>query len=69
MALVESLINEVQGMKNRCGMLERTVEQLQIARETHERTIESLRQHIVRLSHRLESLDLSYQGEVFEVAP
>ena len=64
---VEGLKNEVQAMKSRCDMLEKTVKDLQSICDTHERTLEALRQHIVNLQRDQGTLDLSYQGEEFEM--
>ena len=50
-------------------MLETSVKNLESMLNTHQRTLETLRQHIVNLHSRLGTLDLSYQGEGLEVMP
>lgn len=66
-ALVEGLKNEVQALKDRCDMLEETTKNLQSICDTHQRTLETFRQHIVNLHEHQGTLDISYQGEDFEV--
>jgi predicted nucleic acid-binding Zn-ribbon protein len=65
--LVKDLKNEIQALKSRCNMLETTVKNLESIYNTHQRTLETLRQHIVNLHSHLGTLDLSYQGEELEV--
>ena len=66
MTQVKGLKNEVQALKGRCNMLEKTVKDLQSMCDTHQRTLETFRQHIVNLHRHQGTLDLSYQGEEFE---
>jgi chromosome segregation ATPase len=68
-ALVEGLKNELQAVKTRCDMLEKTVNDLQILTQTHERTLETFRQHIIDIQAHQRTLNTSYGGEVFEVVP
>jgi hypothetical protein len=63
---VEGLKNAVQALKSRCDMLEKTVRDLQYTCETHQKSLETFRQHIVNLHAQRGTLDLSYEGEVFE---
>jgi hypothetical protein len=63
---VEGLRNVVQALEIRCDMLEKTVRDLQSVCETHEKTLETFRQNIIKLHAHQGTLDLSYQGEVFE---
>jgi hypothetical protein len=64
--LVEGLKNEVQALKGRCNMLEKSLKDLQSICDTHQRTLETFWQHIVNLHRHQGTLDLSYQGEDFE---
>jgi predicted nucleic acid-binding Zn-ribbon protein len=64
--LVEDLKNEVQALKGRCNMLEKSLKDLQSICDTHQRTLETFRQHIVNLHRHQGTLDLSYKGEDFE---
>jgi hypothetical protein len=71
---VQFLENEVQALKLKCDMLEKTVNDLQKTVKglqsisgTHQSLIETLRQHTVNLQHREETLDLHYQGEEYEI--
>ena len=66
-ASIEGLKNEVQALKNRCDALKNTVKNLQSICDTHQRSPETLWQQIVNLYKHQGTLDLSYQGEVFEV--
>jgi len=65
--LVEGLKTEIQALKSRCGALEKTVGDLQSICDTHQRTLETFRQHIINLEKVQGTLDLSYEGEEFEV--
>ena len=65
--LVESLKNDVQALKSRCNILEKTVKDLQSICNTHQNTLETFRQEIINLHRCKGTLDLSYQGEGFEV--
>jgi uncharacterized protein YlxW (UPF0749 family) len=65
--LVNDLKNEIQALKSRCNKLETTVKNMESKYNTHQRTLETLRQHIVSLHSHLGTLDLSYQGEELEV--
>lgn len=67
--LIEGLKNEVQTLESRCDMLEKTVRDLQSICDTHQRTLETFRQHIVDIHRHQGTLDLSYQGGEFEVIP
>jgi hypothetical protein len=64
--LVEGLKNDVQAMKSRCDILEKTVKDLQSICDTHRGILETFRQHIVNTQWRQGTLDMSYQGEAFE---
>jgi hypothetical protein len=64
---VEGLKNEVQALKKRCNTLDKAVRDLQSICETHERSLEAFRQHIINIQGRQGKLDLSYQGEDFEL--
>jgi len=66
-ALVEGLKNEVQALKSRCDILKKTVKDLQSICDMHQRTLETFRQNIIDLYRHQGTLDLSYQGEEFEV--
>ena len=68
-ALVEGLKNEVQALKSRCDILEKTVKDLQSICDTHQQTLETFRQNIIDLYRHQGMLNLSYQGEEFEVMP
>lgn len=63
--LVEDLKNEVQALKIGYSVLEKAVRDLQSICETHEKSLEAFRQHIVKLYG--SQLDLSYEGEGFEL--
>ena len=54
-------------MISRCEGLKRTINDLKSICNTHERTLETFRQEILNLQMRTGTLDLSYQGEEFEV--
>jgi len=66
-ALVEGLKNEVQALKSRCDILEKTVKDLQSICDMHQQTLETFWQNIIDLYRHQGTLDLSYQGEEFEV--
>jgi hypothetical protein len=63
---VEGLKNEVNALKIKCDMLEKTVSNLQSVCGTHQKTLEAFRQQIINLHVNQGTLDLSYQGELFE---
>ena len=65
-AEVEGLKEAVKALKSRCDMLEKTASDLQSVCETHQKSLETFRQHIINLHANRGTLDLSYQGEVFE---
>jgi hypothetical protein len=65
--LVKDLKNEIQALKTKCNMLETTVKNMESVQNTHQRTLETLRQHIVSLQSHMGTLDLSYQGEELDV--
>jgi hypothetical protein len=65
-AEVEGLKDAVKALKSKCDMLEKTVSDLQSVCETHQKSLETFRQHIINLHANRGTLDLSYQGEVFE---
>ena len=65
--VVKGLKNEVQALNHRCNMLEKTVKDLQSICDTHQRYLESFRKEIVNIHNVRGELDLSYQGEEFEV--
>lgn len=67
MTLVDGLKIDVEALKSRCDALEKTVKDLQSICDTHERTLETFRRHIVDTNVRKGRLDLSYQGEEFEI--
>jgi archaellum component FlaC len=69
MTPVEGLKNEVQALKSRCDILEKTVNNLKSICDTHQGIIETFRQQIVNLHGHQGTLDLSYQGEEFESMP
>jgi hypothetical protein len=64
--LVEGLEIEIQALKRRCNILEKTAKDLQSICDTHQRTPETFRQQIVNLNSFRGTLDLGYQGEDFE---
>ena len=66
LTLVEALKNKVCALKSRSNMLKKIIKNLQFKCDTHERTLETFRQHIVDLHRYQETLDLSYQREEFE---
>jgi hypothetical protein len=66
---VKSLENEVRGLKARCNMLEKTVRDLQSICNTHHNYIEAFRKEIISIQSHQGTLNLSYQGENFEVMP
>jgi len=66
-ALVKGLKNEVQALKSRCDILEKTVKNLQSICDMHQRALETFQQNIIDLYRHQGMLDLSYQGEEFEV--
>lgn len=66
-ALVKALRDEVQALNSKCNMLEKNVKHLESMCGTHERTLETFRQNIIRVCSHLEILDTSYQGEEFEL--
>lgn len=65
--LVNGLKNEVRDLKIRCNTLEKTVEDLKSICNTHQRSLETFRQEIISVHGDRGTLDLSYQGEEFEV--
>lgn len=72
--VVQGLENEVQTLKLKCDMLEKTVNDLQKTVKglqstigTHESLIEALRKHTVSFKYREETLDRGYQGEEYEL--
>ena len=65
-AEVEGLKDAVKALKSKCDMLEKTVSDLQSVCETHQKSLETFWQHIINLHANWGTLDLSYQGEVFE---
>ena len=67
--LVEGLKNEVQALKNRCDMLEKTVNVMNSRCDTHERSLETFQLEIIKLHRNQGTLDLSYQGETFGLMP
>ena len=67
--LVEGLKNEVQALKNRCDMLKKTVNVLNLRYDTHERSLETFWLEIIKLHRNQGTLDLSYQGEMFGLMP
>ena len=69
LSLVEDLKNEVQALKGRCDMLEKSVKDLQSICNTHQSTLETWQKYIVDLQNYLGVFDPSYRGEQFEVAP
>jgi len=66
-AQAEDLKNELEAVKNRCNMLEKSVKDLQSRCDTHERILETFWKHIVGLESKKGDLDLTYQGEEFEL--
>jgi hypothetical protein len=66
-ALVKVLQDEVQALKSRCNILEKTVKDLQSICDTHERSLDSFRKAIVRHLGSRGTLDLNLQGEELEV--
>ena len=69
LTLVEDLKNEVQALKGRCDMLEKTAKDLQSICNMHQSTLETWRKHIVDIQNRLGVFDSSYRGVQFEVTP
>jgi peptidoglycan hydrolase CwlO-like protein len=72
--VAQGLENEVQALKLKCDVLEKTVNELQKTVKdlqsvsgTHQSLIETLRQHIVKFEYREETLDRGYQGEEYEL--
>lgn len=65
--LVNDLKNEVQTLKMRCNTLEKAVEDLQSICDTHQTSLESFRQEIVKMQYNQGTLDLSYEGEELEL--
>ena len=65
--LLERPKDDMHALKSRCNALEKTVRDLQSICDTHERALETFRQHIIELQNAQGMLDLSYQGEDFEV--
>jgi hypothetical protein len=63
---VEDLKDAVKALKFKCDMLEKTVSNLQSVCETHQKSLETFRQHIINLHANQGTLDSSYQGEMFE---
>lgn len=61
------LKNAVHDLESRCGMLEKTVRNLQSICETHENSLETFREYIINLRLHQGTLDLNYEGEKFEV--
>ena len=66
-ALVKGLKDEVQALKSRCDTLEKSIKDLQSICDMHSRSIETYRMHVVRLEEQQGTLNLSYQGEEFEL--
>lgn len=64
--LVEDLKIEVQALKTRCEGLEKAIKEMRSMRDTHERTLEAFRQQILEVQRHQGTLDLTYEGEVFE---
>ena len=48
-AVVTGLKNAVQDLKSRCNMLEKTVRNLQSICNTHENSLETFREYIIKL--------------------
>ena len=65
--IVEGLKNEVQALKIRCSVLEKAVRDMQSICDTHQGSLETFWQHIVKLEKQGGMLDLAYQGEQFEL--
>jgi hypothetical protein len=65
--VVIGLKNAVQDLKSRCNMLEKEVRNLQSICETHENSLETFREYVINLRLHQGTLDLSYEGEKFEV--
>jgi len=65
--VVEGLKDEVQALKLRCDVLEMAVRDMQSMCDTHQGSLETFRQHVVKLEKQLGMLDLAYQGEQFEL--
>jgi hypothetical protein len=59
--------NDAEALKIRCSALEKTVKKLESVCNTHERLLEAYRQEIINIRKDQGALDLSYQGEEFEL--
>ena len=65
--IIEDLKNEIQALKSRCNVFERTVEDLQCRLETHKKFIEGYREEIVRIQADQGTLNVTYEGEHLEL--
>lgn len=65
---VEGLKKEVQALKDKCNMLERTIQNLQTRFSMHEIAVEGYRQEVLRLLNAHGALDTSYGGDSFDLA-
>jgi len=59
--------SEIQALKDRCAMLEKTVMDLQSIVNTYKNTLEAWRQHIVNILNHLGMFDSGWGGEQFQV--
>jgi|ERR1700744_4022398 hypothetical protein len=60
---------EVEALKNRCGGYEKIIKDLESRCDTHERTLEMLRQQVVRFHDSQGTLSTMYHEKEYELAP
>jgi chromosome segregation ATPase len=65
--IVQDLKNEVQDLKNRCDMHERTIEDLKSRCDTHQNALEMLRQEIVGLHDHQATLNTTYREKNYDL--
>ena len=65
--LVEGLRNEVQALKGTVNDLEKAVKVLQFTSRAHQSLLEALRKHATNFKWREGTLDLGYEGEMYEL--
>jgi predicted nucleic acid-binding Zn-ribbon protein len=65
--IFEGLKKEVKALKSRWDSLEEAIQDLKSGYDTHQKLIESHREHIVGFHKHLKTLNTSYQGEELEL--
>ena len=65
--IVEGLRNEVQALKGTVNDLEKAVKVLQFTSRVHQSLLEALRKHATNFEWQEGTLDLGYEGEMYEL--